>query len=66
MRSGSTAPLDKIVGEVKGVVALGVQVAVVIGGGNIFRGVSRCRGHGPRERRLHGHARHRDQCDRVG
>jgi uridylate kinase len=34
------AMLDKIVGEVKGVVELGVQVAVVIGGGNIFRGVS--------------------------
>ncbi|APV52607.1 UMP kinase [Betaproteobacteria bacterium GR16-43] len=34
------AMLDKIVAEVKGVVDLGVQVGVVIGGGNIFRGVS--------------------------
>jgi uridylate kinase len=34
------AMLDKIVGEVKGVVELGVQVGIVIGGGNIFRGVS--------------------------
>ena len=32
--------IDRIVGEVKGVSDLGVQVGVVIGGGNIFRGVS--------------------------
>ena len=32
--------VDRIVGEVKEVSDLGVQVAVVIGGGNIFRGVS--------------------------
>lgn len=32
--------LDNIVGEIKEVVDLGVQVAIVIGGGNIFRGVS--------------------------
>src|SRR3982750_3009305 len=32
--------VDRIVSEVKGVSELGVQVAVVIGGGNIFRGVS--------------------------
>jgi uridylate kinase len=32
--------LDNIVAEIKEVVALGVQVGVVIGGGNIFRGVS--------------------------
>ena len=32
--------LDNIVAEIKDVVGLGVQVAVVIGGGNIFRGVS--------------------------
>jgi uridylate kinase len=32
--------VDRIVGEVKEVSSLGVQVAVVIGGGNIFRGVS--------------------------
>jgi uridylate kinase len=32
--------LDNIVAEIKGVVDLGVQVAIVIGGGNIFRGVS--------------------------
>ncbi|MDP1765854.1 MAG: UMP kinase [Methylotenera sp.] len=34
------ATISRIVGEVKGVVDLGVQVAVVIGGGNIFRGVA--------------------------
>ena len=32
--------VDRIVGEVKDVSNLGVQVGVVIGGGNIFRGVS--------------------------
>ena len=32
--------IDRIVGEVKGVSDLGVQVGIVIGGGNIFRGVS--------------------------
>ncbi len=32
--------LDRIVGEVKDVSDLGVQVGIVIGGGNIFRGVS--------------------------
>ena len=34
------ATIDQMVGEVAGVVRLGVQVAVVIGGGNIFRGVA--------------------------
>jgi uridylate kinase len=32
--------VERIVGEVKGVSDLGVQVGIVIGGGNIFRGVS--------------------------
>jgi len=36
----SRATINRIVGEVKEVVDLGVQVAVVIGGGNIFRGVA--------------------------
>lgn len=34
------ATISRIVSEVKEVVDLGVQVAVVIGGGNIFRGVA--------------------------
>ena len=34
------ATISRIVGEIKEVVDLGVQVAVVIGGGNIFRGVA--------------------------
>ncbi len=34
------AVLDKITSEVKEVVSLGVEVAIVIGGGNIFRGLS--------------------------
>ena len=32
--------ISEIVGEVKSIVDLGVQVGVVIGGGNIFRGVA--------------------------
>src|SRR5450755_3625918 len=32
--------IDRIVAEIGEVVRLGVQVAVVIGGGNIFRGVA--------------------------
>lgn len=34
------ATINRIVGEVKEIVDLGVQVGVVIGGGNIFRGVA--------------------------
>ena len=41
---------------------LGVEIAIVVGGGNIFRGMTGATpGHGPRPRRLHGHARHRHQ-----
>jgi uridylate kinase len=32
--------LDRVGGEVRDVAALGVQVAIVIGGGNIFRGIA--------------------------
>ena len=32
--------IERIVADVAGIVAMGVQVAVVIGGGNIFRGVA--------------------------
>jgi uridylate kinase len=32
--------LDRVAAEIKSVVAMGVEVCVVIGGGNIFRGVS--------------------------
>lgn len=34
------ATIDRIVGEIKEIAELGVQIAVVIGGGNIFRGVA--------------------------
>src|SRR3972149_696715 len=32
--------IERIVAEIAGVAALGVEIAVVIGGGNIFRGVA--------------------------
>ena len=35
-----TATLKAIANDIKGVVELGVQVALVIGGGNIFRGIA--------------------------
>ncbi len=54
--------LDRMALEIGQLVGIGVQVAVVIGGGNIFRGVRRWRGgHGSRHRRLHGHAGHGDE-----
>jgi uridylate kinase len=34
------AVLERIAGETREVIALGVQIAIVIGGGNIFRGVA--------------------------
>ena len=38
------ATIDRIVAEVTEVVRLGVEVGIVIGGGNIFRGVAPARG----------------------
>jgi uridylate kinase len=35
--------LENLAAEIASVVALDVQVAIVIGGGNIFRGIPRCR-----------------------
>jgi uridylate kinase len=34
------ATIDRIVGEIAGIAVLGLEIAVVIGGGNIFRGVA--------------------------
>jgi uridylate kinase len=51
----------RIADEVCSVHALGVEVCLVLGGGNIFRGQSGEAGrHGARVGRLHGHARNRD------
>jgi uridylate kinase len=33
--------IDRIVSEIKDVHDLGVEIAIVIGGGNIFRGIAR-------------------------
>ena len=46
--------LKSIVGEIKEVVDLGVQLAIVVSGGNIFRLYR----YGSRHRRLYGHAGH--------
>ena len=43
--------LARVAEEIGEIVRLGVQVAVVIGAGNIFRGYrGECRGHGARHR----------------
>ena len=56
------AVLDSITSQVKEVYDLGVEIAIVIGGGNIFRGLSgAAKGHGTGERRLHGHACYRPE-----
>ena len=39
------ATIDRIVGEIAAVSRMGVEIAVVIGGGNIFRGVSSAAAH---------------------
>ena len=57
--------IESIVAEIAQVSRLGVEIGVVIGGGNIFRGVARHRRHGPRHGRLHGHARHGDERARA-
>ena len=58
--------LETISAELADVHALGTQIAIVIGGGNIFRGLKgSAAGHGSRQRRLHGHAGDRDQRHRA-
>ena len=56
-----TETVDAIAADIGDVVAMGVEVCLVIGGGNIFRGVSAAAsGHGARPGRLH---RHAGDCD---
>jgi hypothetical protein len=48
--------------EVKEAKERGHEICLVIGGGNIFRGMAACRqGYGPRAGRLYGHARDGDE-----
>ena len=45
------AVLDKIASEIKEIYGLGIEIAVVIGGGNIFRGLAGIgKGHGAGKR----------------
>ncbi len=49
--------LERVAGEVKGVHDLGVEICLVVGGGNIFRGIEAGNArHRAGDRRLHGHA----------
>lgn len=49
--------LDRMAQEIKELVELGIQVGVVIGGGNLFRGAGLAKaGMKPRCGRPHGHA----------
>ena len=57
--------VERIAGEVEALHRLGVEIAMVIGGGNIFRGLQGSRaGDGAHDRRLHGHARDGDERPR--
>lgn len=54
--------LDRMAQEVKELVELGIQVGVVIGGGNLFRGAGPgASRHEPRSGRPHGNAGYRDE-----
>ena len=56
------AVIERIVAEIKEVTEMGVEVAMVIGGGNIFRGVAPAAAGMDRANcRLHGHAGHGDE-----
>nr|QQZ48837.1 UMP kinase [Phenylobacterium glaciei] len=57
-----TKTIEAVAADIKEVVDAGVELCLVVGGGNIFRGVSWPAGHGPRQRRLYGHAGHGDEC----
>jgi len=53
----SRTTIEEMVEDIARVVRLEVELAIVIGGGNIFRGVALgASGNGARDRRLHGHA----------
>ena len=57
--------IQAIARELKDVHALGVEVAIMVGGGNIFRGTRQKGFDRSRHRRLHGHARHRNKRSGV-
>lgn len=50
------ARLAEYAEEIKEIHDKGVEIAIVIGGGNIFRGVAGKQRNGPRSRRLYGNA----------
>ena len=59
--------IDRVADDLIAAQKLGVEVAVVIGGGNIFRGVEvSSRGVSRPDRRHHGHARHHDELPGAG
>ena len=53
--------IGQVCDVIKTCTELGVQVGVVIGGGNFWRGVKNGEGKMARSRRPHGHARHRHE-----
>ena len=55
-----TDMVARVAGEIADVVAQDIEVCLVIGGGNIFRGVYSCR-YGTRHRRLYGYASNSDE-----
>lgn len=51
--------LASVAKEIKSIIDIGVQLAIVVGGGNFFRGIQR---DGPNWFRLHRYAGYRDEC----
>jgi len=56
--------IDSMVSEIAQVVSSGVELAIVIGGGNIFRGVAGG-GYGSSYCRLYGYVGHHDEFPRI-
>ena len=57
---------DQIASEIAEVQPLGAEIAIVIGGGNIFRGLAAsASGMDRAHRRLHGHVGHGDERARA-
>ena len=55
--------LDRMALEIGQLVGIGVQVGLVIGGGNLFRGAAlNAGGHGSSDWRPYGYAGHCDEC----
>ena len=61
----NTGVLNFVASEIKEIIEMGVEPGLVIGAGNIFRGVCRRQqGNGPNDCRQYGNAGHRNEQSR--